>query len=123
MDTKKLVNLIYIIAGAVIGYVLNSIIGDAFEYFQVYVKFEYARELPKVIAVLSAAAFAAAGIYNSTMNNYLNEVVLELKKVTWPTRKETSAATVVVIITLLIMAVILYAFDILWAYLIKIVLS
>jgi len=104
MDSKKLVNFVYIILGVIIGYVIHSILGDVFEYFQVYVKFEYARELPKV-------------------NDYLNEVVVELKKVTWPTRKETSAATIVVIITLLIMAVILYAFDMLWGYLIKIVLS
>jgi preprotein translocase SecE subunit len=43
-----------------------------------------------------------------------SEVVNELKKVTWPTRKETSAATVVVIITVLIAAVILWAFDLFW---------
>jgi preprotein translocase SecE subunit len=43
-----------------------------------------------------------------------NEVVNELKKVTWPTRKETSAATVVVIVTVLIAAIILWLFDMFW---------
>ena len=42
------------------------------------------------------------------------EVVNELKKFTWPTRKETSAATVVVIITVMIAAIILWLFDLFW---------
>ena len=40
------------------------------------------------------------------------EVTRELEKVTWPTRKETSAATVVVIVTVLISALILSSFDV-----------
>jgi preprotein translocase SecE subunit len=36
--------------------------------------------------------------------------------VSWPTRKETSAATVVVLVTVIISAVILSSFDALWAF-------
>ena len=48
------------------------------------------------------------------IRRYFEESYSELKKVTWPTRKETSAATVVVMITVLIAAVILWAFDLFW---------
>ena len=41
----------------------------------------------------------------------------ELEKVSWPTRKETSAATVVVIVTVTISALVLTAFDWIWAFL------
>jgi preprotein translocase subunit SecE len=44
------------------------------------------------------------------------EITLELKKVTWPTRKETSAATMVVIVTVIIAAVLLGIFDIIWSW-------
>jgi preprotein translocase subunit SecE len=44
-----------------------------------------------------------------------SEVVAELRKVTWPTRKETSQATVVVIITVIIAAIFLQIFDFLWS--------
>ncbi len=44
------------------------------------------------------------------------EIVLELKKVTWPTRKETSAATMVVIVTVIIAAVLLGIFDVIWSW-------
>jgi len=44
-----------------------------------------------------------------------NEVVVELKKVTWPNAQETRGATVVVIITVFIMAVFLGLFDLFWS--------
>jgi preprotein translocase subunit SecE len=43
------------------------------------------------------------------------EVVAELRKVTWPTRKETSQATVVVIVTVIIAAIFLQIFDAIWS--------
>ena len=44
------------------------------------------------------------------------EITLELKKVTWPTRKETSAATTVVIVTVIIAAILLGVFDMIWSW-------
>lgn len=44
-----------------------------------------------------------------------NEVANEIKKVTWPTKKETQAATLVVIVTVLIATIILSAFDAIWS--------
>jgi preprotein translocase SecE subunit len=44
-----------------------------------------------------------------------NEVVVELKKVTWPNAQETRSATVVVIITVFIMATFLGVFDLFWS--------
>lgn len=44
------------------------------------------------------------------------EITLELKKVTWPTRKETSAATMVVIVTVVISAILLGVFDVIWSW-------
>jgi preprotein translocase SecE subunit len=44
-----------------------------------------------------------------------HEVVGELTKVNWPSRKETQVSTVVVIITSLIAAIIIGAFDAAWS--------
>jgi preprotein translocase SecE subunit len=43
-----------------------------------------------------------------------DEVIIELRKVSWPTREETYYSTLVVIITVLIMAAILGLFDAIW---------
>jgi preprotein translocase SecE subunit len=45
------------------------------------------------------------------------DVTKELEKVTWPTKKETYYATVVVIVTVLIATLILSFFDVIWAFL------
>ena len=61
---------------------------------------------------------AAAGwicFKNERVYGFSAEVVAELKKVTWPTRDETRSATIVVVITTLIIAGILGVFDMVWA--------
>ncbi len=71
---------------------------------------------------ISIAAAAIAGIA-LTVGLYLNQQVKswayavgqELSKVTWPTRKETWSATIVVVITSLIAAVILFSMDLAWS--------
>ncbi len=45
------------------------------------------------------------------------EVTRELEKVTWPTRKETYYATIVVVVTVAIATLILSFFDLIWAFL------
>ena len=42
---------------------------------------------------------------------FLREVKTELKKVTWPSRKDTLSATMIVLVTVLIVAFILGVFD------------
>ncbi|NMB74126.1 MAG: preprotein translocase subunit SecE [Myxococcales bacterium] len=54
-----------------------------------------------------------------TISNLSNEVVVELKKVTWPTAQETRSATLVVIITVFIMAFFLGIFDLFWSKLLN----
>jgi len=54
---------------------------------------------------------------------FLEECWAELRKVTWPSRKETQAATVVVIIGVLVVAVYLGAVDFVLSKVIQWVLS
>ena len=70
--------------------------------------------------VLGFALALAAGLYafkNQKAHTFANEVVAELLKCTWPSKKETRTATVVVIVTALIIAAILGLFDAVWAQL------
>ena len=45
-----------------------------------------------------------------------HEVVEELRKVTWPDSQETQTSTIVVIITTVIIASVLWIFDLMWAW-------
>jgi len=44
-------------------------------------------------------------------NEFLGNVKSELKKVTWPTRKETYSSTIVVVVLVMIVAVFLWVVD------------
>jgi preprotein translocase subunit SecE len=55
--------------------------------------------------------------------NFLSEAWAEMRKVHWPTRKETYAATVVVILVTVIVAVFLGAVDFAISYFVQKVLS
>lgn len=61
--------------------------------------------------------------YWNTSVQFLREVKVELKKVTWPSRKQTMGSTVVVLILVMIIAFFLGAADIGLSSLIRVVLQ
>ncbi len=75
---------------------------------------------------LSLALVGGALIYtlrNPVAQDFAQEVVVELRKVSWPTAKETRQSTLVVVIVVVIVALILGAFDFVWAKVIKALLE
>jgi preprotein translocase subunit SecE len=75
---------------------------------------------PNSTAIALGAGLVAliAGVvaYRSTkIHTFVTEVCVELSKVTWPTRSETWAQTVIVLIVSVIAAAILGVFDAIWA--------
>lgn len=75
------------------------------------------------------AAFAIVGaafIYtlrNPIAQEFADDVFVELRKVTWPSWKETRQSTFVVIVTVFIVGLILGGFDLIWAKLIRYILN
>ena len=72
-----------------------------------------------IITALSAviAIGATLALYRQERTHTLViDVVTELAKVTWPSRRETYASTIVVIVTSLIAAGIVGAFDFVWSF-------
>jgi len=55
--------------------------------------------------------------------DFFREVKMELKKVTWPTRKQTTGTTIVVIIFIFVIAVFLGLFDLGLSKLVQVVLT
>jgi preprotein translocase subunit SecE len=77
------------------------------------------KEPPK--AVRPAGRTIQLALWTKTAQ-FLREVKIELKKVTWPSRKETMASTVVVIILVMIVSVFLGLVDVGLSSLIRVVL-
>jgi len=55
-------------------------------------------------------------------NAFMNEVILEMSRVTWPSQKDTTNATIWVVLFVLIAGAILGAFDSLWSWIMKSIL-
>jgi len=66
--------------------------------------------LPVVSIVVGGILFL--GLYNNTKSNqFMTEVVLELSRVSWPGQKETSSATVITIVMVVISGLVLGLMD------------
>lgn len=59
----------------------------------------------------------------SKTNDFLANVKAELKKVTWPTRKDTYASSLVVIVLVLVSAVFLGGVDLILSRLVRMILG
>jgi preprotein translocase subunit SecE len=82
-----------------------------------------------VRALLVAAAFAGAIFVASLTGaghrgrDFVSEALFELRKVVWPTRPEATRITLVVLAVVMVISLILFAFDSLISYLIQLLLS
>ncbi len=77
----------------------------------------------KAAAVIKAAPVKPKENLLSRSVQFLREVKMELKKVTWPSRKQTVGSTIVVLVLVMIIAFFLGAVDIGLSSLVKVVLQ
>jgi preprotein translocase subunit SecE len=117
MADRKWVYVMFAVGGMVAAYLLIKVGDWAWGYYGTK---------PNDL-LIDGAAFAVAGVAavialrNERVFTLATEVSTELKKVTWPTRKETFAATVVVVVTVIVSSIFLGVFDSLWGWLTKMV--
>jgi len=78
----------------------------------------FAEPTPSLVTLLSAAIAISTTVVlyrQEKVSRVAHEIVGELTKVSWPSRKETQVSTLVVIITSVIAAVIVGTFDAAWS--------
>jgi preprotein translocase subunit SecE len=111
MGPNKFVHLTFAIGALLAAFVVSRAVDWGWSYFakpnDLAVNF---------VAIVVAGAAAFFAYRNERAYSSVVEVTRELEKVTWPTRKETSAATVVVLVTVMVSAIILSTFDAIWAW-------
>ena len=108
---NKAVHIMFLTGGLVLFFVLNW----TGEWLSGY----FVRH-PNDLLINAFAALVAliGGIWlyrNDRIYTLAHEIAGELKKVTWPTKKETQLGTIVVIVMVIVSAIILGAFDMVWA--------
>ncbi len=117
---KRIVGIFYVAAAVVVGIFLTKLLGSIFNSAGINdarVDLGFV-ELGSVSTLLGygVALVAALLVWRIPRTQQVSlDVALELRRVTWPTWRETRAATVAVIVASFISAVILGLFDFGWS--------
>ena len=117
VDPKRMVGIFFVLAALALGFFLESLLGVLFTYAR-WSDPEIFGEKWTITTVIgfAVAALGAVVAWRAPRAQTVSlEVAAELKKVTWPTLRETRAATVAVLVATAIAAVILGVFDWVWA--------
>jgi preprotein translocase subunit SecE len=119
IDPRRMVLIFYVLAAIALGIFLEKILGLVFSYARWNDAAVFGEDwtLSTVVGFVLAAAAGLVFWRMPKTQTVSLEIAGELKKVTWPTLRETRAATVAVVIATAIAAVILGAFDSLWSWL------
>jgi len=75
-----------------------------------------------VISAVVAVALFAFGLRNVRFLTFVDEVVAELGRVTWPTRPEAVRAAATVVITAGFLAIVISVYDLIWKNLANLIL-
>jgi preprotein translocase subunit SecE len=110
MGPNKYVHLMFVSGTLLVAFLLSKAGDWAWSYFA-----KPEETIVNGAALLLSAVIGTVAYRNQRVHVVATEVTRELEKVTWPTRKETSAATVVVIVTVAISALVLTVFDYVWS--------
>ena len=109
---NKPVHLMYLVGAVILFYLLQWTIDWVWGTFTPSTPSDFKISLA---AAVGAAVVGIVTYRNDRIYGLANEVASELKKVTWPTAKETRSSTIVVIFMAILSALILFSFDLVWS--------
>jgi preprotein translocase subunit SecE len=115
---KRMVAIAYVIAALALGVFLEKVIELVLAYTRVNDFAVLGDWSLSAVLGFGLAAAAAAVVWRIPRTQTVSlEVALELQRVTWPSVRETRAATVAVIVASAVASVILGVFDMVWSWL------
>ena len=115
---KRIVAIAYVVAALALGVFLEKVIELVLSYARVNDFAVIGDWSLSTVLGFGLAAAAAVVVWRIPRTQTVSlEVALELQRVTWPSLRETRAATVAVIVASAVAAVILGVFDMVWSWL------
>ncbi len=118
---QKWVNLSYLALAVLVGYLIFAMSNKVVGAYDLEARVKNVELIIRGISVLFGAILFVVLYKNDQANQFMNEVMTELSRVTWPTQKETTSATFIVLVTVLIAGMILGFLDYVWTKLLQLV--
>jgi len=126
MKSKKIVNICLIITAFFLYLVAAQIVELVFDWLNIPIKSlisDYGVTIVDLIAAGVAVVVYIIVLRIQSVNQFLNEAVIELSKVSFPTRKESSQSAAIVVLMVAVATACLKVFDIAWQYVTKYILA
>jgi preprotein translocase subunit SecE len=112
---KRIVAVFYVIAALAMGMFLEKVLEIAFSQIGVNDFTVFSDWTLSTVLGYALAVAAAVVVWRVPKTQQISlEIALELRRVTWPSLRETRASTIAVIIASFVAAAILGVFDLLW---------
>jgi len=116
---SKILTVSYAVAAALIGLTVHLLITAFAGAFGVVARMADSDMVRHGFPVALGMVVFAVLQFNPKVNAWAEEVVVEIRKVVWPSRKDTTAMTIVCVVMVLISSVIISTFDLLSGYFIN----
>lgn len=118
-SNSKIITLCFAVAGLLTGLMLSLLIKAFSGAFAVVARASTSDLFRHGLPIL--VGFIVFGLlqFNPKVHKWAEEVVVEVRKVVFPSRKDTTAMTIVVIVMVLISSVIISSFDLISGYIIN----
>jgi len=117
LDPSRWAHAVFAIGGFLAVWMMTHLVEDVWAFVQ-----SIWTQLPRPDTVTAKAVGIILGLAitvwvwrRERYFKFINEVVVEVSQITWPTRAETRAATVVVVVITMICSVLLWGMDVFWA--------
>ena len=114
-DNKKFITVTFALFSILLGFVISLLMGVLAGSFAAIARVQSSPELSNGIPVVIAFAVFLLLQFNTKSVDFIDGVISEMKKVVWPTKKDTWLMTVVVVITLILSGIVVGLYDMFWA--------
>ena len=116
-DAKRWAHLVFALGGFAAAWVLSNFFEDAWA-----ITWSYWPQVGRPVPLTASAVGIVIALFATVIAwrrekwfSFVCEVAVEVSQVTWPTRAETRAATIVVIVITLICSALLSGMDFFWS--------
>lgn len=118
--SQKTVSLIYLFCGFLVWLLFRELVATVWVATGIAMPVDWIVPPPDLVAALVGLALFLTLLKNARVNEFTNEVITELGRVVWPSRKETVLSTGVVAVLVVLCSGIFFLFDMVWGAVVRI---
>lgn len=123
MNAKKTVMIALGVVSVFVYIIATHVYGLVFDALRWAVTRDYFLTIPEILALVTAALIYFLVYRSQRAFGFFTEAVVELQKVTYPTKKEAGQSAGIVLVLVAVAAVILALYDVVWSLFTKFILG